>query len=189
MKSNAIQVFKALSDRSRLGIINALLDDEPKYVELLSEQLHLAASTVSFHLKKLEDAGLVRRRKRQYYAEYQLNTELLEISLRSMVEVEDWDRHVQEERVRLYRRKVLDTFFQDGRLLSIPVQRKKRQIVLEHLAEEFESGRTYSELEVNGILKEYHPDTATLRRELVMERLLERKPNQYWKPSEGETLL
>jgi len=183
VNNNAIQVFKALSDRSRLGIINALLDGEPKYVELLSEQLHLAPSTISFHLKKLEDAGLVRRRKQQYYADYQLNAELLERSLRSMVEVEDWDRHVQEERVRLYRRKVLDTFLQDGRLLSIPVQRKKRRIILEHLAAEFESGRTYSEQEVNAILQVYHSDTATLRRELIMERLLERKPNEYWKPA------
>ena len=66
---DTIQLLKALADRSRIRIVNAL-DGKPQYVEELSERLNLAPSTVSFHLKKLEDAGLVHSKKEQYYTVY-----------------------------------------------------------------------------------------------------------------------
>ncbi len=182
MTDTAIKLFKALADRSRLGLVHCLMDGQPKYVELLAEELQLAPSTVSFHLKKLEDAGIVSRKKEQYYVEYRLKTEVLEATVASLVQDGYSDRSVQEERAQRYRQKVLDTFFQYGKLVSIPVQRKKRQIILEKLLDEFERERTYTEKEVNEILRQYHEDTATLRRELIIERMLERTPGIYWRP-------
>jgi hypothetical protein len=40
----------------------------------------------------------------------------------------------------------------------------------------------YREVEVNEMLKPYHPDTATLRRELVGAGLLQREQSVYWRP-------
>jgi hypothetical protein len=59
-----------------------------------------------------------------------------------------------------------------GRLKTIPSQVKKREVILRRLAEEFEPGKRYSEKRVNEILKTFHSDFATLRRELVNLKLL-----------------
>ena len=68
-----------------------------------------------------------------------------------------------------------------GRLLSIPVQRKKRVVVLKWLVEDFQPGSKYEEAEVNRILARRHPDFAALRRYLVDEELMQRRRGVYWR--------
>ncbi len=75
--------------------------------------------------------------------------------------------------------RVLRAFVKDRRLTSIPVQRSKRLVVLDLLAQDFEPGRRYSEAMVNLILGHWHPDTASLRRHLVDEELLARDRGRY----------
>ncbi len=66
--------------------------------------------------------------------------------------------------------------------MSIPTARGKRLVVLTHLAQEFEPGRRYSESMVNVVLGRWHPDTASLRRYLVDEGLLDREAaGEYWR--------
>ena len=77
--------------------------------------------------------------------------------------------------------RVLDAFVRDGRLLSIPVARAKRLVILDRLAQEFEPGKRYSEQMVNLLLGKWHADTAALRRYLVDEGLLDRADGQYWR--------
>ena len=79
------------------------------------------------------------------------------------------------------RRKVLDAFVHDGRITSIPAARAKRLVVLDWLAQDFEPGERYTERRVNAILGRRHPDTATLRRYLVDEELLDRAGGEYWR--------
>jgi len=59
-------VLKALADRHRLRIVNMLLraDGEPVCVCEFEPFLGLSQGTVSHHLKKLFDAGLVERETR-----------------------------------------------------------------------------------------------------------------------------
>ena len=78
---------------------------------------------------------------------------------------------------------VLSAFIRDGRLTIMPTVVGKLQIVLEYLVQSFESGRTYSEPEVNALLNAFHPDHATLRRQLVDARLLTRTNNRYTRPT------
>jgi ArsR family transcriptional regulator len=75
--------------------------------------------------------------------------------------------------------KVLGDFFVNGRLKVIPVQRKKREVVLRYLAEKFDPGRTYTEQEVSFLLLNYHEDYASLRREMVDTGLMERANGIY----------
>ena len=75
--------------------------------------------------------------------------------------------------------RVLGDFFVHGKLKTIPVQRKKRDIVLRYLASKFEMDRTYTEQEVNFVLLDYHEDFATLRREMVDTRLMAREKGIY----------
>jgi hypothetical protein len=77
--------------------------------------------------------------------------------------------------------KVFDAFVRDGRLLAIPTARAKRLVILDHLAQEFELGRRYSEQMVNLLLGKWHADTAALRRYLVDEGFLDRADGEYWR--------
>jgi len=78
--------------------------------------------------------------------------------------------------------RVLENFVDvAGRLLSIPVQRKKRLAVLAWLVEDFQPGRPYPESEVNRIIARRHPDFAALRRYLVDEELMQRRRSVYWR--------
>ena len=65
--------------------------------------------------------------------------------------------------------------------MQIPRQRKKRLLLLDLLAQEFEPGRHYSEREVNEILGRFHDDTAALRRYLVDEEFMDREAGVYWR--------
>jgi hypothetical protein len=76
---------------------------------------------------------------------------------------------------------VLSAFVRNGRLTSIPAQRSKRLVVLDHLVRVFEAGIRYPEREVNALLAVWHPDVAALRRYLVDEGLLSREAGVYWR--------
>jgi len=78
------------------------------------------------------------------------------------------------------RARVVATFIKDGRLVSIPAQYKKRRYVMEELARSFEWGRLYDEKEVNAILKTFHDDVASLRREFIDQRIMMRENGRYW---------
>lgn len=69
----------------------------------------------------------------------------------------------------------------DGRLTRIPAKRSKRLVVLDLLAQEFEPGEAYPEVEVNRRLRSYHQDVAALRRWLVDEEFMAREHSWYWR--------
>ena len=83
-EDNTIKLFKCLSDKSRLQILKTLINED-MYVELLAQRLNLAPSTISFHLKKLEDAGAVTSRKEQYYNIYSINEEIFKSSILDII--------------------------------------------------------------------------------------------------------
>jgi hypothetical protein len=78
--------------------------------------------------------------------------------------------------------RVLEAFVDvAGRLITIPVQRKKRLAILRWLVEDFQPGRLYPEAEVNRIITRRHSDYAALRRYLVDEELMQRRRGVYWR--------
>jgi excisionase family DNA binding protein len=72
-------------------------------------------------------------------------------------------------------------FTADGKLRAIPKQQKKRDAIFRRLIEEFEPDRTYTERQVSAILRRFHDDTATIRRELVGMRLFVRTRDGVYK--------
>ena len=176
----AIQLFKCLSDKSRLQILKSLAMED-MYVERLAERLGLTAPTVSFHLKKLADAGAVTSYKSQYYMMYSLRKDIFETSILEILQEPSDEKEVQSQRDEEYRRKVIDTFFEYGKLKSIPTQRKKERIVLEEIVKAFEYDRIYTEREVNIILADFHDDFCTIRRDMVGEELFNRDARGYWR--------
>lgn len=178
MKEDCIKIFKCLADKSRLLIINNLIEG-PMYVELLSQRLNLAPSTISFHLKKLEEVNIVTSVKEQYYVVYHLNSDILSLTMNDLISVGKSEINVQTEREKQYRDSVIDAFFEYGKLKSIPVQQKKRKIVLEQIAKTFEPNKEYSEREVNIIIADFNDDFCTIRKEMVGFNILERDKNIY----------
>jgi len=176
----SISIMKALADPSRLAIINSLLE-RSQYVEEIAKRHALAPSTVSFHLKKLELAGLVNSHKEQYYVMFQANDEVFDTTLRELVSMHPVGKELQDGRMEEYRSKVLDAFFRHGRLEKLPAQHKKRLIVLEQFAMRFEPGRQYSEQEVTALIMPLFDDYCTIRRLLVDEGLVLREGSTYWR--------
>jgi len=76
---------------------------------------------------------------------------------------------------------VVGRFVKDGRLVIMPSKRSKLLLILDHIAQEFELGVTYPEVEVNDVLRRYHDDYAALRRYLVDEDFLTREAGVYWR--------
>jgi biotin operon repressor len=173
-----VNALKALADRSRLLVVNALLE-KPHCAEELAERLRLAPSTISFHLRRLEVAGLVTKSKMQYYVVYELRGDLLRMTLRDFVSMPSGDDSPEERRMLRHREKVVRTFFRGGALVQLPKQWRKRRIVLEELLAGFEPGREYSEREVNEAIAPLYPDYCTVRRMLVDEGYMTRKGQTY----------
>jgi hypothetical protein len=176
----SIAIMKALADESRLAIVRSLLE-QSQYVEEIAKRHALAPSTVSFHLKKLEQAGLVSSKKEQYYVVIQANVPLFDTTLKEIVSASPASKDLQDERIDDYHRKVLESFFRHGTLDKLPAQQKKRLIVLEQFAIRFDPERRYSEQEVTGIIKPLFDDYCTIRRLLVDEGFVQRDGSTYWR--------
>lgn len=73
----SIELFHALSDETRLEIIDLLRRGERCVCEL-TDTLDAAQSRLSFHLRVLKDAGIVRDRKDGRWVYYELDSEVFE---------------------------------------------------------------------------------------------------------------
>lgn len=174
--------FKAMADANRLKILG-LLAQEDLTVEQISEMLSLRPSTVSHHLSKLSDVGLVSAKASSYYNIYHLENRILEEKAKVLLSKETLPTMASDIDMNAYDQKVIaDYSTADGQLKTIPSQRKKLEVILRHMSRAFEPEITYSENEVNQILKDFHADTASLRRELISYGILKRSPDgrEYW---------
>ena len=72
----ATRLFQALSDQTRLSILQRLRFGERCVCEL-TDALEAAQSRLSFHLKVLKDAGLVTDRREGRWMYYTLNADAL----------------------------------------------------------------------------------------------------------------
>jgi len=185
MDEDLLATLKALSDASRLRIVG-LLAARPYAVEELAAAVELTPGTVVHHLRRLEAVGLVESKPRHPYVEYSLRAERLNALGRQLGALE----RVREEPAVLpgpdgrslpaFDAKVLRTFVEGDRLVSIPAQEKKKLVVLRYLLERYlPEDRPYPEKEVNRRLALFHPDVASLRRYLVAYGLVTREAGVY----------
>jgi ArsR family transcriptional regulator, arsenate/arsenite/antimonite-responsive transcriptional repressor len=80
-------VFKALADPARVRIVNMLATSgEPVCVCHLTEPLGLSQPTVSHHLKKLTDTGLLEREQRGKWAYFSLRPQAV-VTLAAVVDL------------------------------------------------------------------------------------------------------
>ncbi|HEX2993627.1 MAG TPA: metalloregulator ArsR/SmtB family transcription factor [Anaerolineales bacterium] len=183
MSEELVTFFKALADANRLKIVG-LLAEKPYSVEELAAVLQLKPPTVSHHLAKLAEVGLVKSHAESYYNVYQLDQAALDAKTRSMFSQQELSSVASEVDADAYDKKVIKDYTRrDGSLKTLPSQRKKLEATLRYVVRAFEVGKRYSEKQVNEILSGYHEDTATLRRELVGYGLMQREGGggEYWR--------
>jgi len=87
-------LFNALSNESRVGILN-LLRNGPKYVVVISEALNIEQTMASHHLKCLAFCGLLTSERLGKTIEYTLNRETVEPILRLA------DKHISKYAINL----------------------------------------------------------------------------------------
>lgn len=185
--------LKALADETRLKIIG-LLNQQPHNVGELAQALDLTEPTISHHLAKLREVGLVNLYARGTTRIYRLNPDTFRWLKRDFARIEEIYPAVRAEKPPTdwidaldlddYDRKVMKDYFAGERLKAIPTREKKLMVILRWLATRFESDRKYTEPEVNAVIQQVHEDYARLRRELVEQGLLAREGGGglYWVP-------
>lgn len=186
-----VSFFAALADVTRLKLVGLLAQREQSVEELVAA-LEVRQPTVSHHLAKLKMLGLVRLRKEGQVHYYSLDEEFVHKLAKQVLSAGGLAKFAPEEGGATWEAKVLQNFFgPDGRLKEIPTQRKKRDVILARLVAEFAYDRQYPEAEVNEVLRRFHPDVATLRREFIMTGLMKRENGVYWRapaepPADGK---
>jgi DNA-binding HxlR family transcriptional regulator len=176
-----LRFFQVFSNESRLKVIGHLANGD-KSVGELAQLLELKEPTISHHLSELKGLGLVNVRAEGTMRIYQLNAKALEAiskdifarpNLAALVKPSDM---TEEERI-------LRNWVKDGRILDIPAQEKKKQIVLRWLAGQIDPDRRWTEREFSEWLAQYNEDYALLRRFLVDNGYMAREKGIYWRTS------
>ena len=143
--------------------------------ERLVKQVKHVWENVPYYKAKMEAAGIVNCSRSQFYIIYSLNREIFDKPLYELIKKDEGIVNNEEK----YKKEVLSNFFKYGRLTQIPTQRKKREIVLAEILEQFDFDREYEEKEVNEIILRYHDDFCTIRREMIAFGMMTRDHERY----------
>jgi biotin operon repressor len=176
-QEDLLKFMKSLADAQRLKIAG-LLGVEALTSAQVAERLGMQPTDVQRHLEQLAAAGLAHKEGDAFRLDSQalekLTRQVLAQSHPPAPEYEGDEFTVKTLRAYLSR---------DGTLKTIPTQHKKLMVILEHLAKDFAPGERYPESQVNQTLRKYHEDTASLRRYMVDNGLLQRDKGIYWRPA------
>ena len=190
--SRLVHFHKALADPTRIRIL-ALLARGPLHGQALAGKLGITPPTVTHHMAKLREAGLVKERREKNTVYFYLQEHVLRQNAQAIVRVVLRETHEpseeratrrdgigMKEKRELEKQEVLRNFFTpDGRLKQIPAQRKKRLIVLQHIVNGLKTGVSYTEKEINEHIQKFHDDFATIRRELIVNHIMYRENGIY----------
>lgn len=180
-----LDFVKALAHADRLKIVGVLVQ-RPASLSEITDGLSLPAREVFNHLEFLKYVEVVR----EAYGKYQLDTDGLEKLARRQFEGKR-QSYASQPDLEPDRQKVLAKFLNpDGTIRQVPNSRTHMawfRIVLEYVLAAFEPGVTYTEKEVNSVIRRFDEDTSGLRRDLVDAGMLarERDGSKYWR-ADGE---
>ena len=173
-----LSFVKAMASADRLRIVG-LLSQGAKRAAEIAEALGMHPSDVMRHLEQLTASGVVSETD----GVYDLNEKAIESLARSQFEGKR-PSYVPKEDQEEDARKVLKNYLNaDGTIRQIPQMGNKLLIILNFIVDAFSLDATYTEKEVNTILRRFHLDTAALRRYLVDYGLMARESDgtRYWR--------
>lgn len=169
---------KALASAERLRVIGVLARGRATQAEI-AEQLHVPVRDVFDQLAYLTYSGVVVESD----GFYDLNEKAIESLARGQFE----GRRPQYEEKPEDVRKILKAYLNpDGTIKQLPQEGRKMQIILQFIVDAFPFDTNFTEKEINTILRRFHVDTATLRRNLIDYGLMAREGDgtKYWRLAE-----
>lgn len=175
-----LDFVKAMASAERLRMIGALVRGRATQTEI-ADQLHVPVRDVFQHLSFLAHAGIVR----EVDGVYELDEKAVESLARGQLKDSRPQYKEQPENVR----KVLKAYLNaDGTLKEFPLETKRLLILLNFIVDVFAFDANYTEKEVNTILRRFHVDVASLRRDLVDHGLMAREGDgsKYWRVKDGQ---
>jgi len=188
MTSQLLAFFKALAHESRLRLLGLVAQREHSVQELASA-LGITEPTASHHLAMLRELGVVSRRTDGNTHWYAFVPDALSALAKQILSVEGVAKLAGPARPRGSSEAVVANFLDaEGKLTHIPAQRKKRYTVVAWLVRQLEEDRRYTEKEINAFLQRFHWDSATLRREFIINRMMAREKGVYWRQSDFDWL-
>jgi biotin operon repressor len=183
-----VRLFKGLADPTRLRMIAAMVD-RPRCGQDLAAEVGVTPATVSHHLRVLAEAGLLSETRQAPYTFYQLDLERLQGAVKAVSSPKRVRELVTAAPVDDGTRDVLRAFFDGPRLIALPAQRRKKEIVLEELLRRLPRRREYREAELNRFIEVVHPDYCTIRREWIMGKYMEREAGVYRLSARGREVV
>lgn len=183
--ADALRVFRALADSTRLRLLAAMVD-RPRCGQDLAAEVGVSAPTVSHHLKVLGQAGLLSESRQPPYVFYQLDLDSLQRAVKAVSSPKRVRELAPRSDVDDEKRDILRNFFDGPRLLSIPAQRRKKEIVFEEVLRRLPRRREYREAELNRFIEVHHPDFCTIRRELIIGGYMKRDAGVYRLAERGQ---
>lgn len=179
-----LRFFQVFSNESRLKLIGHLANGE-KSVGELANLLGIKEPTVSHHLSEMKGIGLVDVRAEGTMRIYRLNAKALESMSKGIFAQPNLAALVKRSEMTDEER-VLRAWVKDGRIIDIPAQEKKKQVVIRWLADQVPADQRWTEREFSEWLTQYNDDFATLRRYLVDSGYMAREKGVYWKTSKDQ---
>jgi len=188
-----VSYHKALADPTRIRILILLAHGELNG-QILAEKLCLSPATITHHATKLREASLINERRDKNTIFFSLNHYFIKSHTTATMELIYKNESgsiggdtVDDKNKRLVDSVIRNFVTADGKLKHVPVQLKKKLIVLGHLVSGLEKGRKYTEKEINEFIKGFHDDFATIRREFIMHQFMfrdnqiyELNPQEMW---------
>jgi len=181
MIDDTLSFFKVLANENRLKMLGLLAQQEYTGEEIATI-LSIQPATVSHHLARLAEIGLVSARAKGYYNVYALRAERLRTLSDEHLSTDAFIRLTNDLDLQAYENQVLHEYIQsDNQLQEIPNQIKRRKIILAHIVRSFKPGVRYSEGQVDRILGKIYEDPTALRVELLDQKYLTRDEDGYWR--------
>lgn len=190
-RHDLLRLLKALGQEQRLKMVGFMGKRERAAGEI-AEYLEVSEPTVSHHIGRLREAGLLSLRMDGNQRFYRLDQKRMEVfkSYAAAIDSPPTETPVEEVDDQWIEalgwddeaKKVLYTYTSNGRLQQFPKKQKKLLVILRWLATLFQPAESYSEEEVSAILADVHEDYASLRRYLVEYGFMhrERGGGDYW---------
>ncbi|WP_312118118.1 DUF2087 domain-containing protein [Brevibacillus reuszeri] len=188
-----VTFYKALGDPTRVRIL-AILANGPLHGQALAGKLGVTPPTITHHMAKLREVGVVYERRDKntiYFYLHEANMKRQSGAILHVLEkakenadedllVDGTDVEEKKTQMALEKMQVIRSFITpEGKLKQIPAQRKKKLIVFEHMVRGLEKGRKYAEKEINEYIRQFHDDYATIRREFIMNHYMYRENGIY----------
>ncbi|MCE9575252.1 MAG: metalloregulator ArsR/SmtB family transcription factor [Deltaproteobacteria bacterium] len=183
-----VTLFKGLADPTRLRMVAAMVD-RARCGQDLANEIGVAPATISHHLKVLGKAGLLIETRQPPYVFYKIDLEAVQRAVRAVATPKRVRELTTAPPVDDDTQKVLRTFFDGPRLRALPVQRRKKELVLEEVLRRIPRRREYPEADLNAFIEVIFDDYCTVRREWIMGQYMTREALVYRLAPRGQAIV